>query len=1624
MRWWKLAGVAVAGLFTLVAATWAVFWIRPPDPAHLITLVASYDNTLAVPPNPYGKASANELADLTKPGGWLGTQSRIRGSTKPTRFTRIGLPDLSSIREKCIVVTIAAHGGRDRDGAFLFSEDATDDPDARVRLKAILDQLANLPAQKQKLLILDATEPPAYTDLGLVHNDFAGAVEELDDAIAAVPNLAVFMSSGTDQRSWVSPEWGQTSFLYHVLNGLRGAADVNGDKRITGGELVDYVSLRVQDWVRDHRGALQTPVLLPKGQEGKQRVEAMHLAMTEGPPPQDATSPPFDRPPELKQVWLEYLELAEAYLPPTAYTPHLWRQYEAWTLRFEQAIIAGDGEGAKNARSKASDLKREIEAARRLDIGPQTLALPAGLGGLPAYVTVPEQFRQEIEHLGKIPAVERPAAWAKVRTIERSDPDVSRLLWCWALIEWVASDPLTYLPAVPSLVPLVTEGMSIRPAEINFLLMLAQNLPPTDKTELIGPLLKRVLLLRLNAEQTAGLTADGKYSFPEWLGLYGLGNLHAADKARRNAEDLCFANSPEHWQEASDNVNAAVKAYAARVTAAKVIYDLIGPWHRSTAGLPGFSEWLARGMATTSLERLSRELLFQAWRAVWGNSHAIAAAMPLLITGPHRDELARARINASYAAGGMQLLNDHLAGRIKELLVKKREFDSRPTPRSALVNWWQSTSDVLTAPIPTGVELTPPMLNEKEVRAAQRVELVQEFRRVSQQLLVTGKSRTETLPDVTPEATREQAFGAARRRGLLLLDRLKVIDTLLLETPRLPGFPEHLVNPGEKPETPEFRFNHFAFQADARQSLAKACSRCGELLKEAVKSARETDDRVAAERWLRIVPAYAEVSDGSIGQLRRERVQSVLAEQANRTYLDYWFGEGGTRYYRTAIEYLLADAQKLGPNPPQDPFKTNPRRKESFPVTVTAPARFAITDEPDPKLKITLKREPALDIDGVPMFWVTPDLKSKTREALKLDAKTAATTLIRPINRPTTPLPRFPVVESTPVQIVGFFRGRMIERPVPVDIYRVPDRMAATAPSLASTAIAVRADPDIRARYGFGTGTVSVVLDCSGSLGPDDRRHPKDIGLYPTALEALDILLNSLPPGTVLNVWTFGQKMPEANSPEDTIHEILKPTPLPKNAKERDALIETINKEASIQEPWDLSPIVRAALKARDRIREEPGPFKTVVLITDGVDTRFDGDQKNLKKRSVKDAIRAEFSNGDVRLAIVALPVPKSELLFQAEFTVVNELKPSGKFVPIPKGPKELVQKRMEELTDWLRSGLNPRVRFTLEPLDGQNSQGDLTAGTDTADNWYTGRLEPGTYRFNMTGVTEASRTVQLNRGDRLLLDLTENRGEIDLRRHWFADTAMGQKSGRPTDPWRLSLLQNRSEAGGLRLFTTIEDRPKPTDPLSVARIGDVWFEVRPVLTNPGPISLRWRTAPGYPAPSWSLDAPGWPVFPGGKAGASPLLEAWWSPGGPFPARGAWMAPTGMPITTLNGASATIGDTPLTLDSIGFEQQMIDGLPEPQRCLVARLSHPPGNPVWVRPLGATAARTEIRIYRGANKVTCLFWAINDAKITGFDVVVLNEALQRAKELGYNAILDTIPGPTDTSPRPEPPVELR
>ena len=128
------------------------------------------------------------------------------------------------------------------------------------------------------------------------------------------------------------------------------------------------------------------------------------------------------------------------------------------------------------------------------------------------------------------------------------------------------------------------------------------------------------------------------------------------------------------------------------------------------------------------------------------------------------------------------------------------------------------------------------------------------------------------------------------------------------------------------------------------------------------------------------------------------------------------------------------------------------------------------------------------------------------------------------------------------------------------------------------------------------------------------------------------------------------------------------------------------------------------------------------------------------------------------------------------------------------------------------------------------------------------------------------------------------------------------------------------TEGGIFGEIALLDGHPRTADAITVSRVGDVWFEVRPVVPNPTPVAVRWKAAPGYPSPAWGLDVPGWPPFPGGKAASSPAVEAWWNPDGPFPAAGTWNLPAGKSLLAVKGESVPLGDTAVTLESVTAEE--------------------------------------------------------------------------------------------------------
>jgi caspase domain-containing protein len=164
-----------------------------------------------------------------------------------------------------VFVYYSGHGAPDLDtgeGYFVPVDCAPDD----VRLNGyaaeiLYTHLAQLGA-RTTTVVVDACFSGG-SEGGMVITAASPVGIQVTAPAMSLPNGAVFASSAGDQISSWYPEMGHGLFTYLFLKGLQGAADGDGDRRITAGEMSAFLTDGndgVPYWARRlHRGRKQTP---------------------------------------------------------------------------------------------------------------------------------------------------------------------------------------------------------------------------------------------------------------------------------------------------------------------------------------------------------------------------------------------------------------------------------------------------------------------------------------------------------------------------------------------------------------------------------------------------------------------------------------------------------------------------------------------------------------------------------------------------------------------------------------------------------------------------------------------------------------------------------------------------------------------------------------------------------------------------------------------------------------------------------------------------------------------------------------------------------------------------------------------------------------------------------------------------------------------------------------------------------------------------------------------------------------------------------------------------------------------------------------------------------------------
>lgn len=1685
----RRAELAIATVLLLGFATmlvWASTWLSPLRPSAVVLIGAGYFENLNFAQQSCGWRSLEDFAELATTSKefsfWGGPMLElVHRPVSLQRETEWGKA-LDGLSQPNVVLYMSLHGAADSQGAYLLCDDADVEPSAadRLRVKEVIGRLARLPEETNKLLILDAVHFSANWQLGVLQNDFARRLKQLEPTIRKVPNLVVLCASDVEQISWDSPSWRQTVFGHYLVEGLRGGAtDWSGDGRLDAWDVYHYLHRSVSRWVAANRNAHQTPLLLPRGDEGRRRAERIELVPVQrGYRAADPHGlPVFSPPEELVAAWKEHQRLSQQVPAPYAYTPHLWRRYEDCLIRYEQLLEAGEASATRRLRHRLEQLRRRIDQARELELSTTQsgLAMLAAAGVDASFDDdeaagsgpwVSHRAMQVLDQLWSAQPAQRSKLWEKVagEHAEPADRQLLRLQLYELLLKRAADDPAENLATCYETLQVIDDPLHPWPAEIHCLVMLQRDLAHGNPSGQLCDLIQLALRVRSLAEQAALGARPGSHPYSEQVRGWIAAQVDQADAIRRKGEDLLLGGS-SNFGEARRSLGKAEAIYEEAHRLACTIGQAVEVRNRLLSRLPYYARWAACRQSGLAVRHHADCLSIEAIEELCRQVHDLSAELQPPGQQPQGRPVTlrslRVRVARLKACAGQ--LAQSFASMEQAARESWKSLSDVDSPRG----WYEAETALL---VPTGdPSLRMRLLVAKHRTARRLLTETSHGERIAPRPAVaaraslgTGRKRAATGYRGDPGRMRK-----SRTQRMLPEDR----ETLAVQrAARAQGRMATAVlgkrwfdeAPCEKDESLDqilHRLEVFAVEQRWWDSLNRAgesigrrwqciAQAIGSRLSEATKAAGSTrrDLLFSADQLARLLDGAAELKlqDPPSYFYRRQLLGELLIWQARRTLEDHWFAEDPSDkpYYQVLGLAYLADAENLGAETKEVELL---REKLNRPGTLTLATVDALELTTQPRFAVTATLKPtegAYVPAGMPAVWIEPgksveliEPDEASRQVRSLDAKGNSDSVQYVLRSPLlqqceTKMPDGPKVDSTEVVLCGLYRGQRIRVSVPVHLHLAADRLLGRFPEPEKASLAVRAPLELQRRFGEGNGAVAVVLDCTGSMGPEKGQPYDDKTKFAEATHALERVLGRLPKGTTLSLWVFGQaegKQKTVAEPEHTIRRVLDPVRWdPDDASQLADLMSRVRHPAL--EPWNESPIVHAIMAAKADLENAAG-YKTILVLTDGIDNRFAHDpQLNPRGQSIPDFLTSAMAHSGIELNIIGFRMSdEDQAKAWKQFEVVGHLFPPGHFVPVSES---------QTLAAALRAGLKQHLRYWVAHYDNRLLErmpaDGLTVGDAQGnDQWLPGGVEPGFYKVRMQAGRRIEKGVGLEGGDLLLLRLVDTPHGPALCRDCYGEADFQWKPFAVKSGWRATLLQNqRVDRTGLQMLLALEKQPSADETiLEQIRPRQAWIEVEPQDSAGASMVVRWHEQTGYPAPAFSIDIPDWPTLSGTTSARQPRLRVWWNPEQPIAAQAVLQRHHDFEsLAELSERTVRAGQDRVQIRYVGIEKHLVQvapGVHQERSCLAVRITHEPEASYWVRISGLHAAGSEHRFYTEIGHYTGLFWPINHDEahrdLNSLELVGLDRFKAEARQRGYYVELDKLAAPEPSDYRPAPPL---
>jgi uncharacterized caspase-like protein len=168
------------------------------------------------------------------------------GNFAPDRVSLLRDPDTSEVRATLRDLARTAQASNEETVVFVYYSGHADNERVHLRgdpmtFKELADTLRAMPATI-KLAVFDACKSGAVTRKG------GTRVDEFEVSVDTpkLSGMVLLTSSGADELSQESRALAGSVFTHHLVSGLRGAADDNGDQQVTLSEAYRYAYVRTR----------------------------------------------------------------------------------------------------------------------------------------------------------------------------------------------------------------------------------------------------------------------------------------------------------------------------------------------------------------------------------------------------------------------------------------------------------------------------------------------------------------------------------------------------------------------------------------------------------------------------------------------------------------------------------------------------------------------------------------------------------------------------------------------------------------------------------------------------------------------------------------------------------------------------------------------------------------------------------------------------------------------------------------------------------------------------------------------------------------------------------------------------------------------------------------------------------------------------------------------------------------------------------------------------------------------------------------------------------------------------------------------------------------------------------